>query len=104
VAAVPHPPNRSTEEAQRLQARVNELEQQLAVPHPRRYRSALMVIRGTAIKKYGHRPGTATSPAPAAMAKDTGPGKNCVSDDTVRSLLKDADEQAEADTPNSDSS
>ena len=104
VVAVPHPPNRSTEEAQRLQARVNELEQKLAEPHPRRYRSALLVIRGTAIKKYGHRPGAATSPAPAAMAKDTGPGKNCVSDDTVRSLLKDADEQAEADTPNSDSS
>lgn len=104
VGLAPNPPNRPTEEVQRLRARVNELEQQLAEPHPRRYRSALMVIRGTAIKRYGHRPGAATSPAPTAMAKDTGSGKNSVSDDTVRSLLKDADEQAEADTPNSDAS
>lgn len=89
-----------------LQARIGDLERKLAEPHPRRYQSALKVLRAVAVKKYGHRPGAARSPAPQAMSDDTdnGRGKGKVSDDTIRDLLKEAEEIAFGDTPNSDSS
>lgn len=93
----------ASEEASGLRARIGELERKLAEPHPRRYHSALKVVRAVAIKKYDHRPGAARSPAPKAMSDDTGSVKGRVSDDTIRGLLKEADEIIEYDLPNSES-
>ena len=68
--------------------------------HPRRYHSALKVLHAVAVKKYGHRSGQARSPAPTAMSGDTGDGRGRVSDDTVRSLLSEAEALIDGDTPN----
>ncbi len=93
--------NQASEEILRLNARISQLERQLADPHPRRQQSALKVILAAAVKKYDHRPGAARSPAPRAMAEDTGDGRGRVSDDTIRDLLREAEELVEVGITNS---